>query len=216
MSKKLIIIIVVLILAGFGIFFMRRGGLGQLPSFLMSGTSSENSANNAEQKNEFGSATNTTDWERYDDPTYGFHFEYPKGLNVSSFSEDAGDTILVQGQIATTGETSSNDQNSSSQTAGFQIFVSPFDEPIDPAKSGTGPITKERILQDIPDMKIIDEQTVMLERDKSIPALIFFSESETGKNREVWFVHDSYLYQITASQGFDQTLSQIMATFSFQ
>ena len=214
MSKKLLIIFMVIVLAGLGIFFMRGGKLDNVPALFS--TFSKNSDNNADKDAKTENTAHAGDWEKYEDPAYGFHFEYPKGLNVSSFSEDTGDTILIQGQISSAEGASSESQNTQSQSTGFQIFVSPFDELVDETPKAPGPITKERILDDIPDMKITGEQTVMLERDKSISALIFFSEDDIGKTREVWFVHEGYLYQVTAAPGFDEILSQIMATFGFK
>lgn len=134
----------------------------------------------------------------YTHPTYGFSFRYPEGFTVNSFSDESGETILVQkeGRVK----------------EGFQIFISEFDEP--------GPITPERIHIDVPNMVVEEPQEVMIGgsgQGLGVRALVFFSHDPSlGRTREVWFVHGGYLYQVTARAEFDAELSKIMATFRFK
>ncbi len=119
-----------------------------------------------------------------------FSFQYPEGFNIGSFQEGEGETVLVQ---------------QPGENRGFQIYILPFDEP--------GPITKERIWQDIPDKKIVAEQKVKIGGED---ALVFLSQDPSlGATREAWFIHVNFLFQISAQQEFDETLSRIMATFKF-
>ncbi len=133
-------------------------------------------------------------------PGYGFSFEYPKDWNVSSFSEGEGETILVQ----------------SSET-GVQIYISPFDEP-------ETALTKERILKDIPEMVINNDQPIKF---AGLSALRFDSVSQSGQNtREVWFAHNGFLYQISfalrslgeagAVVGSEEVLNKMIETWKIQ
>ncbi|PJE69041.1 hypothetical protein COU96_01905, partial [Candidatus Shapirobacteria bacterium CG10_big_fil_rev_8_21_14_0_10_38_14] len=110
----------------------------------------------------------------YTDSQYKFSFEYPKNFTATKFQEgEEGDTILVQ-------------EKESKKS--FQIFISPFDEP--------GPLTKERVKQDLPDLIINNPEQRVLKN--GAVALVFFSEeSSIGETREIWFVHNGYLYQIS-------------------
>jgi len=130
--------------------------------------------------------------EQYSNSKYGFSFNYPAGFTIGEFPEgDIGETILVQ-----------NPESSQS----FQVFVADYDEP--------GPITPERILQDLPTFVIENPQEAIL--PGNVEALIFFSQEEgLGKTREVWIVHGGYLYQITTEASMDAWLAGILNTWHF-
>lgn len=130
----------------------------------------------------------------YYNPELGISFNYPEGFNISGFKEgEAGYTILAQ---------KPNSKDS------FQIFASDFDEP--------GPITPERINQDLPDMKIESPMAVLIGSDKKTNALIFFSKNESlGRTREVWFVKNGKLYQLTTYADKDSLVGPILDTLRF-
>jgi hypothetical protein len=132
------------------------------------------------------------------DSQYGFSFQYPKDFTATKFREgEDGDTVLVQQKAPSTG----------SGQAGFQVFILPFDEP--------GPLTKERVLQDLPDMIVKNAENRVLKN--GIPALIFFSEEASlGETREIWFINNGYLYQITATKEIDSLVAQIIGTWKFE
>jgi len=127
---------------------------------------------------------------QYKNDQYGFSFGQPEGFNVSDFDEGGGKIILVK-------KTASDN--------GFQIFIAAFDEP--------GPITKERILKDIPDMTIVGEQYIDIGGEK---ALSFTSQDDLGgETREIWLVHGGYLYQIKGYRNFEKELLKIIETWKF-
>jgi len=128
----------------------------------------------------------------YTDSQYKFSFEYPKDFTVTKFKEgEEGDTILVQ-------KKGSKD--------GFQVFISPFDEP--------GPLTEERVLQDLPDLKMESPEQRLLKNGE--PALIFFSEETSlGQTREIWFIHNGYLYQVSTYKELDSLVAAIISTWKF-
>lgn len=131
--------------------------------------------------------------ETYANSKYGFSFNHSKELNVSEFADDNSDIVLVQ-------------------PGGFQVLISPFDE--------SGPITKGRILKDIPDMKIINEREISVGGFDGLTAsgekaLNFISKDESGETLETWFVHNGNLYQITAEPDFASKLEEIIKTWRF-
>ena len=75
-------------------------------------------------------------------PLYKFSFNYPAGFtaNILPSTEAGGETIVVQNQ---------------SKNAGFQIYLEPYD-------ASDTDITKERLAQDIPEMKIKESQEVII------------------------------------------------------
>ena len=165
----------------------------------------------------------------YRHPTLGFSFQYPKDFKVGLFPDGIGETIVVEGDANVAKvKPSQPSQDEGLTFAGFQIYITPFDE--------SGPLTFERVKKEIPDLVLEGPQTIELrisesskspldgERsDFTVPALVFFSRNESlGKTREVWFVYPespvpngNYLYQITAHASFDEELSKIMATWRF-
>lgn len=124
--------------------------------------------------------------EAYTNQKYGFSFSHPKEFSVSEFTESSVDVILVK------------DATSSGV---FQISVSPFDEP--------GPVTKERILKDIPNMVITNDKIISVGGEK---ALSFKSKDESGETSEIWFIRGGNLYQITALPDFENKMDKILET----
>ena len=130
----------------------------------------------------------------YTNTEYGFSFQHSGGFTVSEFAETQGDIILLE----------------KSAKENFQIYITPFDE--------EGPLTPERIGQDLPELTIAGLREIEV---NSVKMLIFFSEdSSLGQTREVWFVwppspypHGNYLYQVTRPAAFDEGRSKIVAPF---
>ena len=127
--------------------------------------------------NQAPSSNNQAPSSEYKNDQYGFSFGQPDGFNISDFEEGGGKVILVKNVGSSVSNNSNNYEN------GFQIFIAAFDEP--------GPITKERILKDIPDMKIVGEQYIDVGGER---ALNFTSQDDLGgETREIWMVHGGYL-----------------------
>lgn len=127
--------------------------------------------------------------ETYTNHKYGFSFGYPKEFNISEFTEGEADVILAKDE---TGD-------------GFQIFIKPFDEP--------GPITKKRILKDIPDIHISNDKEISVGGEK---ALSFTSQYVSLETLEIWFVHGGNLYQISSFPDSASKLEKIIKTWAFQ
>lgn len=122
----------------------------------------------------------------YTNADYGFSFKYPNGFNVGFFKEGDGHMVLVQ-----------KDNKS------VQIFILPFDEP--------APISKARILKDLPNMVIKNEKSGTVVGEK---AIAFSGEHESlGDTYEIWFVHNKNLYQVITKIETAQFLVDIMKTW---
>lgn len=139
----------------------------------------------------------------YKNEKFSFSVAIPDDLKVTETNPDEF-TTMVLAEAADARLDSSARQ--ASQQRSFQIFIMPFDEP--------GPITKERILIDLPEATVDNPQPVSI---NGIDALLFFGKDEDlGKTREVWFAHEGYLYQVSSYASFDEELSKIMTSFKFQ
>ncbi|MBI1956940.1 MAG: hypothetical protein HYS44_00570 [Candidatus Niyogibacteria bacterium] len=140
------------------------------------------------------------DYIKYTHPDIGFSLEYPRELEVRRFSEkEDAETILFQ--------RAGDEDRARGERLGFQIFITPFDDewPV---------ITRERILRDLPDLKMEDVQEVIL--GDGTRALIFWTEDPSlGRTREVWFTSMGIrLYEITTYEHLDSWLAMILSTWS--
>ena len=139
---------------------------------------------------------------QYKNDQFGFLFNHPEGFNISDFDDGGGKIILVK-NVGSSVSNISNISNNSEE--GFQIFIAAFDEP--------GPITKERILKDIPDMVISNEKEILVGGER---ALSFTSQDDLGgETREIWLVHGGFLYQIKGYKNFEEELLEILNTWKF-
>lgn len=118
---------------------------------------------------------------RYTDPS-GFSFEMPSGYTARAISDGLGKTITVE-----------------KQGSGFQIAVSPYDEPV----AGFG---EARIRKDLPDLVMKNVKDFSVAGGKGVSF-----DSDTG--REIWFVSGETLYQISAPQSEAVNAQTAAATF---
>ncbi|OHA17848.1 MAG: hypothetical protein A2664_00080 [Candidatus Taylorbacteria bacterium RIFCSPHIGHO2_01_FULL_46_22b] len=185
--KKVIIGVIAVVIIGGALYYLRD----MIPVASPSSVANVSSGATKESIAEISSYSYT---ENYNNPTYNFSFKHPKDFSVSSVSSgDGGDAILVQNLA---------------KNIGVQILVTPFD-------GGDVDITAEVIQGDIPDMKILDPQEVLVGNNRK--GLAFMSDNEAfgGKSREVWFVYGGYLYQISTYADFDEFLKGLFSTWEF-
>lgn len=175
---------------------------------LLSGCGLNLSQNKPEpaSRNSAGQTAPAPGFKSYSHPGYGFSFDYPDGWNVSSFAENDGETVLLQNLSAS--DLRIDPRNISGQErGGIQIYILMFDEP--------GPITKERILQDIPDLIINNDKQIKIAGVAD--GLKFDSASQSGeKTKEVWFVYENFLYQMTAIEGSGDVLDKIVRSWKYR
>lgn len=149
--------------------------------------SSRNSSNGLTQKN---IPVQSSDTLQYKNLERGFTFDYPKGLNIKD--NDEGDTTHTIVFSDESGERS------------FQVFFTPY---------YGNQITQSRILKDIPSGKFTEPIEILI--NGNIRALAFFSTIESDEMREVWFLYDGYLYEVTAYKDLDEWLAKIVETWQF-
>lgn len=128
----------------------------------------------------------------YTHPQYGFSLDFPKELEISRYDEGGNsETIVFQ---------KPNEQ------VGFQIFVTPYFE---------AEITTERLQKDVRSGAIEEPTEVIIGGGQR--ALVFWGNDPiVGRLREVWFIHDKYLYEVTAYAELDSWLAEILETWKFE
>jgi len=129
----------------------------------------------------------------YENKHFGFSLLYPEELQVKEFDEKNGSwTIVFEDAV---------------MQKGFQIFILPYYEE---------EITMERIQMDVQGGGIREPKEALIGDDGNVCALIFWSDgSILGETREVWFIHDGLLYEVTAPAELDVWLAEIMKTWRF-
>lgn len=186
LNKRFIIIITASVVLLFGIYIV--GKMGKIED---KGGAPVDWAQSQDQGNE----QDTTSFEElsgfYANDAHGFSFRYPKDFEANEFTTEEGGIVIVVGKKGGEEE--------------FQILASPFDE--------SGPLTQERITQDIPEIVIEQPIQVIIAGETAI--LFWSNDSVLGKTREVWFTHGMTLYQVSSAATLDATLSRVMATWEF-
>jgi hypothetical protein len=131
---------------------------------------------------------------RYKDPLERFSFRYPSEFSLGQFGdEEVGETILLQRP---------------EEEAGFQIFVTLFDEP-------GRTLTVERIQNEIPNLKIIEPHPVDFAGE--VLGLSFISEGESfGRSREVWIAKNGFLYQMSTYEREQSLLAEVLSSWDFK
>jgi len=130
----------------------------------------------------------------YTSESYGFSFNYPKDLAVTEMREGSSSFITI---------------NDKSLTQGIQIMITPY---------GTdyGEITEAAIKNDIPDILI--EEAKAVEPAPEEKGLAFTSNNEDfgGRSREIWFVHDGFLYQLSTYNSMAGSMEELFGSWKFK
>ena len=125
----------------------------------------------------------------YSNPQYHFSLLYPSFLQMSQFQSGDAYTVAFQ------------DPQS---RGGFQVYIVPY---------AGAQITKDEFQKDIPSGVMINPTNIVV---ADVPAIMFYSTDATmGNTREVWFIKDGYLYEVTTYKQLDDWLSRIMQTWQF-
>ena len=156
------------------------------------GTNGTNGASNVAQVS-YGSLIHT-----YQDPTYHFSINYPDGYTASNVDDSSagGSTVLIQ-------DDSTNDDG------GIQIFISPYTDP-------DTDVTPDFITQNAPDVAVNDPQEVDMSAGGG-KGLAFESNNAAfgGASREVWFIYNGNLYQISTYLQYGNLLQTMIGTWKF-
>ena len=134
----------------------------------------------------------------YTDSAQHFSFNYPEGYSVREVSGDDTSRVLIIENTSTAALPT--------EAGGIQIIITP-DYP-DPS------ITVETIHEAIPDMKVENPQSFPVGANSG---LAFQSDNSAfgGASREVWFVYNGFLYQISTYAESDELLKKIFETWTF-
>lgn len=142
------------------------------------------------------SATITSDrklpvgYREYVNEHFQFSLRIPDALQVREYKEGAGALTIVF-------ETPEG-------LEGFQIFIVPYRET---------KITDERFLKDAPSSIMREPVNILID---GIPASAFFGEHLLlGETREVWFIKDGHLFEITTYRELDEWFMRILQTWTF-
>lgn len=132
----------------------------------------------------------------YVNSAFRFSFRHPRGFTVttapSAGGEDGGTVLLIE---------------SGDKKVGVQIVISPYGADAD--------ITAVLVRADLPNIRVDDPQTVEVGPDRL--GLAFMSDNGAfgGRSREVWFVFNGNLYQISTYAEFDEFLKGLFGTWQF-
>lgn len=128
-------------------------------------------------------------------PRYGFSVVVPKDLEIIRVDEGEGTETIV---FTPTDEDAA---------AVMQIFVTPY---------LPHEITRERLAKDVPGGEIKDVTEVMIGVGSDIRAVRFSSEHPgLGQAREVWFLRNGYLFEVTTRMENDAWLATVLKTWQF-
>lgn len=136
-----------------------------------------------------------------------FLLDYPQELEVEEYVEEDGVKTVV---FAHPGNEAAREVTDKS---GFQIFITPYED--------KNNLTRERILEDLPEA-VIEEPLVVIVNPSApeaerIEGLTFWSASpDIGRTKELWFVRDGFLYEITTYAHLDEWLGKIMDSWRFK
>jgi len=126
----------------------------------------------------------------YQNARYHFFLYYPDDLSVSEEPVSANSLVVLFKDAA--------------KQEGFEVFVTAYDQPT---------ITQQRFLIDEPSGVMLDPAYITVD---GAPATEFLSTNPAmGASREIWFLRDGILYEVTAPQPLDSWLLQIMETWQF-
>jgi hypothetical protein len=126
----------------------------------------------------------------YRNKDYGFSVDYPAQIPPQEFHY-RGHALTVLFQSAD-GE------------PGFQIAVAPI--------NGTT-ITPERFKADEPSGVQLDLHDTTIDGAPGITFIGF--DANVGQTREIWFIHNKFLYEVTTYKELDSDLFEIMKTWRF-
>lgn len=119
----------------------------------------------------------------------GFSLYYPDDLFIREYGKGNTSTLTFED---VKGE------------RGFQIFVVPYDAET---------VSAERFKMDLPSGVMKEAQEIII--DGARGSAFFSEDALVGETREVWFIQNGFLYEVTARKELDAWLAEIMQTWRF-
>lgn len=129
-------------------------------------------------------------WREYRSTAYRFSLLYPAQLAVKEYIE-GGNALTITFQDLKKSE-------------GFQIFITPYAE---------AQISDERFKKDVPSGVRVGLTDTTID---GATGAAFYSENATlGETKEVWFIHDGFLFEVTTPKPLEGRLNEILRTWQF-
>lgn len=128
--------------------------------------------------------------ETYRNEKYGFQYNHPPQAVITEYDEGGGAMTLVH--------------ENHEHVRGMQIFIVPYAE---------ATISEERFRMDVPSgvRKNVEETTL-----DGVRAVTFNSlDSRLGETREVWLIHNGYLFEITTFRGVGNWFTPLIQSWRF-
>jgi hypothetical protein len=196
MYKNPIIIACVLALlgAGIAIFSTHKGSFQNMdflnPYFVATSTEHGQSATSTKSDLVLGERVAPEGMHEYQSAAYHFSLFYPKELTVNEHSEGGGAATITFQNVET--------------AQGFQIFIVPYSE---------SQVSEQRFKQDEPSG--VRNNLTNITVDGATAAAFYSTNIALGATREVWVVHDGFLYELTTLKSLDAWLGEIIQTWRF-
>jgi hypothetical protein len=131
-----------------------------------------------------------TGMREYRSTEYHFSLFYPQELTVNAYNNGGG-VATITFQNPDEGE-------------GFQIFITPY---------GESQVSDARFKQDEPSG--VRESLTNVSVDGAVGAAFYSTDASLGATREIWFVHNGFLYELTTLKPLDSWLSHILQSWKF-
>lgn len=191
MRKYVLGIVVLLVMAGFSIFYINARGAQEITAVEDNSASTPPALSEKAYTPPYPAPSDPQGFNRYQNTAHKFSLLYPNDLGVREYKESA--------------DSMSATFESPDGSKGFQIYVTKYTEP---------QITPERFKLDQPS-GVRDAPTDVIV-DGTRATMFFGRNSVMGDTREVWFIREGFLYEVTTYRELDAWLAQIMQTWKFK
>lgn len=190
MKNKLIIIIILIIFVFLGFSLINRENTDSLnmnEEFIPTEGLSNQEKNSTEGDRPREAPEG---FEEFKSNNYNFSLFYPDGLSVEEYDEGGGASTITFQNI--------------DSGLGFQIFIVPYYE---------DKITDERFYRDVPSG--VRENLENKDVDGAMAAFFDSQNVLLGQTKEVWFINDGFLYEVSTIKDLESWLLEIMETWQF-
>jgi hypothetical protein len=126
----------------------------------------------------------------YRNAEYHFSILHPEGLRINERAEGGRATTITFQNVE--------------KGTGFQIFITPYE--------GTQ-VSEDRFKQDIPSG--VREKLEAVTIAGASGAAFYSEDAALGATREVWFVKDGLLYEVTTVKQLEKQLAEVLLTWDF-
>lgn len=129
---------------------------------------------------------------KYENKRYGFSFYHSPEFVIKEYDEGGGAMTVTE--------------ENEKKMRGLQIFIVPY---------GGTTISEERFKKDVPSGVRVNVENTFI-GPLGTRAVTFNSyDSFLGETRELWFIHNGYLYEVTTFKGMGDWFAPIMQTWRF-